>query len=358
MESAIPDHLKRDRTQPASTPADFRPAYPAWVSRFEPLVEQVVMAYFGVQHPTKVDPAVLDGLCARFTGQYSPGYWECARYADAQGYDTVITIAYWKDVTAFAGWRGESGFDAWWREPARLADPCGYFLEVVSPTVDRFETLLSSRDQPEGIARLEDAVSGEIVEHSYWGGARDRIARSQIDPMNGETPPMEPLTETRGKRVVLPGRENLCLIRSLQDWTAMKDDEERALYFRDLQPPLLAGMRFLHEEGRTIGCLSSRFLTVLDEQGREAEKTFGLLYFDSLASLEAWAKRHPTHLAIFGSFQKYVRQMNSQIALRLYHEVTVVPAGAQQFEYLNCHPDTGMLRAGGANPACDPAALR
>jgi aldoxime dehydratase len=31
--------------------------------------------------------------------------------------------------------------------------------------------------------------------------------------------------------------------------------------------------------------------------------------------------------------------------LRLYHEVTVAAADEQFFEYLNCHPGTGMLAA-------------
>jgi aldoxime dehydratase len=31
--------------------------------------------------------------------------------------------------------------------------------------------------------------------------------------------------------------------------------------------------------------------------------------------------------------------------LRLYHEVTVARADEQFFEYLNCHPQTGMLNA-------------
>jgi aldoxime dehydratase len=102
-------------------------------------------------------------------------------------------------------------------------------------------------------------------------------------------------------------------------------------------------MRYLRDEGAGIGCLSCRYMTVLDESGGATEKTFGLAHFDSLASLEAWAKSHPTHLAIFGGFMRYVQELNFQIALRLYHEIAVVPAGGQYFEYVNCHPATGLL---------------
>jgi Haem-containing dehydratase len=32
--------------------------------------------------------------------------------------------------------------------------------------------------------------------------------------------------------------------------------------------------------------------------------------------------------------------------LRLYHEVSVLDAAAQRYEYINCHPGTGLLRPG------------
>nr|WP_249213463.1 phenylacetaldoxime dehydratase family protein [Tatumella sp. JGM118] len=41
---------------------------------------------------------------------------------------------------------------------------------------------------------------------------------------------------------------------------------------------------------------------------------------------------------------EYVQALNFKVALRLWHEIIVVPASAQHFEYINCHPDTGLLR--------------
>ncbi|WP_455852891.1 phenylacetaldoxime dehydratase family protein [Pantoea endophytica] len=52
----------------------------------------------------------------------------------------------------------------------------------------------------------------------------------------------------------------------------------------------------------------------------------------------------PTHVAIFGGFMRYVQELNFNIALRLWHEIVVVPATAQHFEYINCHANTGLLR--------------
>ncbi|WP_409035782.1 phenylacetaldoxime dehydratase family protein [Pseudomonas corrugata] len=76
---------------------------------------------------------------------------------------------------------------------------------------------------------------------------------------------------------------------------------------------------------------------------RAIGKKLGLAHFDELAHLEDWAKTHSTHLAIFGGFMRYVRVLDFQVALRLYHEVSVIPADAQCFEYINCHPGSGLL---------------
>jgi aldoxime dehydratase len=79
------------------------------------------------------------------------------------------------------------------------------------------------------------------------------------------------------------------------------------------------------------------------DTGEPLEKSFGLAWFDDLSNLERWAKTHPTHVAIFGGFMQYVQTLNFQVQLRLYHEIAVIPSEAQYFEYLNCHPGSGLL---------------
>ena len=86
-------------------------------------------------------------------------------------------------------------------------------------------------------------------------------------------------------------------------------------------------------------------MTVIDSTGRSAQKTFGMSWWKSLEALERWAQSHPTHVAIFGAAMKYLSKLGPAAKLRLYHEVTVVAAKDQTFEYFNCHPRTGMLRA-------------
>ncbi|WP_409302477.1 phenylacetaldoxime dehydratase family protein [Pseudomonas sp. KCJK8993] len=343
IESAIPKHLVCPRLEAASTPHDYQAPFPAWTARFTPLVERVVMACFGAQAPGPLGLESLAPYIERFALANGPLYWDPAQCQDATGTHNLVAIAYWADVAAFERWRCDSGFDQWWQAPERETEATGRFVEIVTPGQEWFETLFSSPDGVEGIAHLGSGMSGVVREHGYWGSARDRLPRAQVDKLVGARGDVAQKTGT-GARIRVPGRENLCLIRSGQDWSATSR-QERKLYLEDIQPVLQAGMDFLRDEGGVIGCRSCRLMQVLDAcTGAPLEKSFGLAHFDDLARLETWARSHPTHLAIFGRFMRYTQALDFQVALRLYHEVAVIPASAQWFEYINCHGQTGLLR--------------
>ena len=352
MESAIPRHLAAHRTQPAGMKPGWQPPYPSFVARFEPTVERVVMAYFGVQYPSggqlpSIAATALAELAAAGAGPDGPRQVDRAEYVDEAGYQTIITIAYWDDADRHKRWSAPAR--ATWLGERHADGGAGFFLETVRPSVTRFETLFSN-DRREGIARLAGSLSGEVAEHAYWGGARDRLPLAQTDPLApGDLPPVAggpaDVTADHVRRVV--GRqENLCLIRSGQDWTDTEGDERR-MYLDEVEPVLRAGMDFLRDEGRAIGCYANRYMRVADENGSPVDKSFGMSWWRSLADLDRWAKDHPTHKAIFGQAMKYLSTLGPSARLRLYHEVTVAAADEQDFEYLNCHPDTGMLRVGG-----------
>lgn len=343
MESAIPKHLRQPRIVSGGPAENYKPPYPAWTARFDPLVGQLVMAYFGVQGNDVVQPKDLEPVTDRFSDEDAPDHWDVASCVDAEGFKNCMTIAYWSNVDAYNRWRANSGFSLWWDAPEREEGKLGWFMEVVCPTADRFETSYSSPDRPEGVAHLANHMSGEIVEHAYSGSARDRLPIAQVDSLPG-IPGGRTVETISPKRVRVQGSSNLCLIRSGQDWTDTTG-VERDLYLNEMVPTLKAGMDFLRDSGREIGCLNCRFMQVLDSQtGRMLEKSFGLAYFNELSSLEHWSRTHPTHIAIFGGFMRYVKKLDSEVKLRLCHEVSVIPPGAQFFEYINCHPNSGLVR--------------
>lgn len=71
----------------------------------------------------------------------------------------------------------------------------------------------------------------------------------------------------------------------------------------------------------------------------------GRRWGNMLADMERWAESHPTHLKIFMTFVELAQNVPS---LRLHHEVSVLDAAAQTYEYINCHPGTGLMHNAGA----------
>ncbi|CAH0036127.1 unnamed protein product [Clonostachys rhizophaga] len=193
--------------------------------------------------------------------------------------------------------------------------------------MDRFETILTDTAMREGASYMRDNVSGPVLEHGYWGSMRDRLPLARVDELVGE----KAFLQARG-----PKRPSTLTSRTLP--------KERDLYLNMMRPALQAGMDFLHDHGDEVGCYSNRFMDIVGPKGETGkDRSFGLGYFDDLASLEAWSKSHPTHVNIFAVFMKYAKEMNNELSLHLYHEVSVLESSQQLFEYVSCHANTGML---------------
>jgi aldoxime dehydratase len=342
MESAIPEHLRTPRTRHRRVPDDYRPPYPSFVARHPPGVTRVVMAYFGLQYEGAA-PAVaaqaLDDIAVRFAANHGPTHWDRAHYEDEAGFTNILSVAYWDDPARFDAWFPAVRED--WTGERHAGKGIGRFIEVLRPAVQGYETLFSSLGRPEGIAVLAPGMSGEIQEHAYWGGARDRIPQSQTSEM---APAGAPRLLRDGARTRVLPHDNLCLIRSGQDWSDTATDERR-MYLEQVEPVLRAGMNFLRDDGLSIGCFANRYMTVAAADGAALEKSYGMSWWKSLAALERWAESHPTHVEIFAAAMKYLSALGPAAKLRLYHEVTVARADEQFFEYLNCHSRTGMLKA-------------
>ncbi|KAH8707199.1 phenylacetaldoxime dehydratase [Phaeosphaeriaceae sp. PMI808] len=362
LESAIPQHLRKERTCPLGTPPNYNPPFPAYCARFPTKMADLVMAIIGTQYssPSSNDGAGIATIKHFITDApeaVRPSFWEVASVTDKKGALNIAVLAYWPSVELHNSWEVESGFQAWWQglDPGRVEH--GWYQEVFSPTVDRFETVISNNQVTEGAADMKECVSGELLEHAYWGSMRDRLAVAQSDQLVGEKwgsttangPHAEGSTSTIAPtptRIRVPGRQNLCMIRSGQDWSDTLP-EERKLYLETMHPVLIKGMDFLRDQGREVGCYSMNLWDVVDPETckGEKERTFGLGYFDNLSSLELWSKSHQTHINIFGGFLMYAKTLNNVLSLRLFHEVFILEPSQQFFEYVGCHDETSMLNS-------------
>jgi aldoxime dehydratase len=330
---------------PRHMPPDWEPPAPAWSASFAQQTTPVVMAYFGTQLESPGGDRVDARLQGFFAAANAPDNVENARFDDRSGCRNLITSAYWTNPASYERWQHESGFEAWWNEPARLNDRQGYYREILTVPPARFETIFSYNCQV-GVAKTGGCpVVGPIREHNYWGSMRDRIEASAHDDLlssHGERLPQLPPPLTRGRRLRVKAPANLAVIRSGQDWSDCAG-AELAQYDESVRPALLEGMTFLRDHPADTGCCDLRFAEETSRDGSRLKRTFGLGYFITLGHLEKWAATHPTHLAIFSKFLTMAREFGSDLKLKLWHEVSVLPATGQVFEYVNCRSGTGLL---------------
>lgn len=330
-----------DEKPSSAMPEGWEPPVPAWSSR--PESKSVVALYLGAQAEER--EAALEGLgqiSRLIATERGAFHVDCALHEPLGRPVDALAIAYFHDEDAFADWADRSGFSDWWLDDARLSERCGYWQERLVLPAQRIEALHSS-PTPDGHSH-GGALTGPIREHAYWGGMRDRLPVSRENWLKASVDalPARRSQASERRRIVIQAPENLCVIRSGQD-LADADAEEIALYDSVVRPNLVDGMRYLAENGAETGCCDARYATEIGPDGRKLPRTFGHCIFLSLGHLEDWAKSHATHLSIFGSFFKLLKMRENRINLRLWHEVAVLPTGGQHFEYLNCHPATGLL---------------
>jgi hypothetical protein len=143
-------------------------------------------------------------------------------------------------------------FENWWQALEPEKETHGWFKEIFFPTVERFEAVFSNNEASGGLAYMRENMGGPIR---------------------------------------VPGRKNLAIIRSGQDWSNTKP-VERKLYLETMHPVLIKGMDFLRDNGEEVGYISNRFMEVIDPKAMTSstDKTFGLGYFNDLASLERRSK--------------------------------------------------------------------
>ena len=347
LESSIPNHLKCPRTRDRRVNDSWTPPVPAYSARPAEAIQQIVMSYFGVQAKGEDNKAKLretyQNILSMLELPDGPARYDRVQFVDAEGYLNLIAVAYWLEPANYESWSKSAKVSSWWKADERLTDGVGYFREVLSPKIEQFETIYTHKHGPhEGVSVLFDEMSEPIFEHGYWGSMRDRLPVSQTSPLEPSgTLKIVQGVPLHGGRVVVQGHENLTLIRSGEDWS-LTEGEERDTWYNSIEPVLHEGMNYLRDDGMEAGCYCNRYCHHIDANGNALEKGFGYSLWRSISNLENWGASHHTHLAIFVTFNRLAKKFKS---LTLYHEVSVFDAANQHFEYINCHPKTGLLRA-------------
>lgn len=336
------------RTIPERRPKHFKPPVQRYHLRWRTPVHTLVSDYFAIQGadlPWPAQSAFVTRMQESFNGPDAPGAWEVMRSRDGNGAVNTIVVAYWLDAVAHARWSAASAAARWLAEPARLEDGVGYWRETMVVPYDRHETNYSYTDYRIGMARC---APGELAPHdtnAYFGAMRDRIPLSAIDPLDspyGKVLPVQSSRSTLGRRIRILTPLNLAAIRSGQYWQKA-GPEQHDDYTGQLQPKLERGMDYITRNRPETGCCTMRMMFNIDGRGNTLDESSVLSYFLSLGHLEAWSHSHQTHLDIYQHAIAMMRKYAEKREVRTWHEVFVLPSGGGQFEYINCHPETGLL---------------
>lgn len=334
------------RKYPMKKPAGHEPAIQRYSSRLPEGVERVTILVFGLQSKEAAPEQrqrFLSTLEHVFSIAGMPLYHDLAQYLDDAGYQNSFAVCYWHDPDAFRQWK--TRFDAWWSglDPTELN--CGYWVERFSVPVDYRETI-AFKEYLRGLSACPMSKIEPMDESGYWGAARDRFAASAHDSLSPESDTELRVnlrnSHTLGKRIVVSDvPERLCIIRSGVTWQDCGEEQLRS-YQKNLQPKLDAGMDYLRKNPEDTGCCSLRQVTCLNGEGAPLKEAYSLGIFLTYQHLEDWAHDHPTHLAIYNRALAERKKYQERLELKTYHEIYVLDDDTG-FEYLNCHPRTGLL---------------
>ncbi|KZL85208.1 phenylacetaldoxime dehydratase family [Colletotrichum incanum] len=182
--------------------------------------------------------------------------------------------------------------------------------------------------------------------------ARDRIPDSAHDifTKHEEAHAGGPVSTTGGVGQYLVGTKynNFVHVRSGQCWENCGPEETES-YKNQLEPTLKNGTKYLWENREERGAMGLRYLGNRDSRGQTKKETCGTGFFTSLDTLEEWAKRHCSHLAICLGVIKHAKRFGHSRKFRTWHEVSVLKQGEALFKYINCLHTAGVIRFGSLN---------
>ncbi|QFT56821.1 phenylacetaldoxime dehydratase family protein [Microbulbifer sp. THAF38] len=317
-------------------PDNFIPPYPAWELDLPPsacyVQCQVALQFANGQR----DESLFRLLARSLSNAKGLLHFERAGHIDTQGAYNDIAVAYWDNQESMGQWLREGSKEV--QEFIRVKS--GFWYEALAAPRSHFEVSSSTPAADWGIFRHFGIC--EQHDHAYWGAMRDRISAAENDGLLGQLQDLQPIAtrERADKEIPLP--ENLCMIRTVQGYSAASLAERNA-YRESLCSEYEQGVRYLQENPIASRCLSARLLND-DQPGLGRPDTETIAWFASLADLENWVHHHSTHKAIYAAAQQYASRFAPGMQLLLSHEVAVVPHGQGWALYHECHPETGLRR--------------
>ncbi|MBS1895560.1 MAG: phenylacetaldoxime dehydratase family protein [Actinobacteria bacterium] len=333
--SSVPQVDPEMVPQALHAPPDYHPDFTTYYLRYPLGMREVVRLTIGASGDD--GPAFVDRAIEALQGSDGPLTLERGRVLVPADPGAQILFAYWDDLEAHKRWSesevARGLFDG--------APSSPRWSETAFLPLTHTEAHFSLQTRETGLGRVPGSEHEFCPMVGYWGSGRDRIPVAARDPLEPGSSVPTPIATVAGDLFV-EGPHNLCTIRTSQDWQGAPA-EHLEWYRQEVEPVLRAGVEYLDREPIDSGCLSIRYIRETDLSGADTERTCVLAHFRSLGQLESWARDHPSHHAIFEAAMKMIRRFGDELGIRLFHEVSVLPAGRFQARYLGCADDAGIL---------------
>ncbi|KAL7763547.1 hypothetical protein ACKLNR_006905 [Fusarium oxysporum f. sp. zingiberi] len=326
------------RIYPLRKPEGHKLPIPRWHLALPDDVTHVCTAYIGVQSHSDTQDAdiarnkateIIQAWVSSDTGPEAYETFAVIDGSDVQ--ESTIWVCYWSDKTKYEKGLNDLSLNSIYAQlPETGRASVGIWREAFITEFPRLETNYSGLDYLPGLAKLPGASFPEHTLSAYWGAARDRIPSSAYDLFSPSNP-TPPVT-------IPPGVG--------QFWENCGQQEADS-YDKKLEPTLHSGLQYLWDNSPDTGALGLRYLRNQDpsvEETRSRKESCGAGFFTNLEALETWAKSHKSHLAIYRGALAHYKTFGDARKFRTWHEVSVMRAGDARFEYLNCVPETGVIR--------------
>ncbi|KAF2185188.1 putative phenylacetaldoxime dehydratase family protein [Zopfia rhizophila CBS 207.26] len=345
---------------PLKRPGNHRPPIPRWRLHLPDRVDHVYTAYIGIQQhstdpvPTQSAGQAITLIEAWITKETNSSSLTSESFTALDGSirGSSIWVCYWTREEDYERSIKPLSFPALYSALVPQGrESIGLWCERFSTTSSRFSTNYTGLDYLPGLGRLPGTTTSEHDLTAYWGAARDRIPDSAHDLFECEDPPVTAVPEIVpkgiGQHLIGHNYNNVVYIRSGQFWESCSAVESQA-YEVKLEPALQTGLQYLWQNPVDSGAIGVRYLRNTEcngnVSGRVRKDTCAAGFLRSLGDLEQWAKKHPSHLKIYHGALQHAREFGGERKLRTWHEISVLKSGEARFEYVNCRPETGVIR--------------
>jgi aldoxime dehydratase len=320
---------------------------PGRMVRFPTGTTDVGFALFGIQTRDEAHTdSFLADLRRLFAGPAGPGKVERCHRHEADSGHTTILMAYWTEARQTQEFLDSEPVAAWWESLPADAPGTGYWREVMTPRSGRFHYFGVG---PHEVGITTILPSQATDKFGYWGGYRDRMADSPTDTFTSPLAELPKAREpdSRGRRVSVVAPQNICVVREGADTSYIVEPKEQKLWDELLKPASQKWISYLATNPHTSGCASIIDTVEQDlETGEDLRKASQFAYFLTLGHLEHAARTQPSHLALYNAFMGAATELVEDgiaMGLFIWAEAHILDSGELSAEYVNCHPNTGLL---------------